>query len=136
MLDRRVETAQTAIEAARESRDIDTKSSVGDKHETGRAMMQIELEKSKVLLSRAMDLKKVFDRINIRKGYEKVEFGSLVVTDQGNYFLSVGMGKMEVGSEIYYSISLASPIGKILQGRKIGDKVKFQHRKFTIEDIF
>src|SRR6185436_10235360 len=44
MLRARVEEARLAIKATREARDTETKSSAGDKHETARALMQIELE--------------------------------------------------------------------------------------------
>ena len=135
MLGRKVEIAIRAIESAKEARDNDTKSSAGDKYETGRAMMQIELEKNEVQLSRAINLQKELSRINTQKEYNKVEFGSLVVTNQGAYFISIGIGKIEVNNENYYSISLASPIGKLLKDKIVGDRVQFQGREFTIRDI-
>ena len=57
MLDRKIESAKKAIESAKEARDSDTKSSVGDKYETGRAMMQIELEKNEVQLNKVINLR-------------------------------------------------------------------------------
>ena len=48
-LDQKTETAKTAIESAKESRDNDTKSSAGDKFETGREMMQMEIDKNEAL---------------------------------------------------------------------------------------
>ena len=135
LIDRKIEIALSAIDSARESRDSDTKSSVGDKYETGRAMMQIELENNKIQLSKALDLKKELSRIDIKKDYTRTEPGSLVITNQGNYFISVGLGKIEANNQDYYSISLASPIGKLLHNREIGDSVKFQGREFTITDI-
>ena len=135
ILDGKVETAMQAIDSAKEARDSDTKSSAGDKYETGRAMMQMELEKNEVQRSKAVGLKNELSQINTSKEYTKAEFGSLVVSNQGNYFLSIGIGKIEVSNENYYCISIASPIGKLLQGKVIGDKAQFQAREFVIEDI-
>ena len=134
-LDSKIETIKREIESAKESRNNDTKSSAGDKYETGRAMMQIELEKNEVQLSKTVKLKSELSKINVEKEYNKVEFGSLVVTTQGTYFISIGIGKIEINKETYYSISLASPIGKIFFNKKIGDKVQFQQREFEILKI-
>jgi sortase (surface protein transpeptidase) len=41
----RIETAQRAIAIAQASANEETKSSAGDKYETGRAMAQLEIEK-------------------------------------------------------------------------------------------
>ena len=135
IIDKKIETVKTVIKSTKEARDSDTKSSAGDKHETGRAMMQIELEKNEVQLSRTLYLKNELSRINIQKEYNKVEFGSLVVTNQGNYFISIGIGKIEVNNETYFSISIASPIGNLLHNKKIGDKVQFKEREFIIQNI-
>ena len=45
-LDRKIEVINKAIVLAKDSRNNDTKSSAGDKFETGREMMQIEIEKN------------------------------------------------------------------------------------------
>ena len=135
IIDNKIDIAKSAVESAKESRNSDTKSSAGDKHETGRAMMQIELEKNEVQLSKALELKQELNKINILKNSDKVEYGCLVLTNQGNYFISIGIGKLEINKEIYYAISLASPIGKLLQNKTIGDKVEFQEREITITKI-
>ena len=135
MLEGKAETISKAISITKESRDNDTKSSAGDKYETGRAMMQIELEKSEVQLSKTRGLQKELSNINLRKEYKQVEFGSLTETDQGCYFIAIGIGKVELDEHDYYCISLASPIGSLLRGKSIGDTVSFQGREFLIKDI-
>jgi len=135
MLDRKIESAKKAIESAKEARDSDTKSSVGDKYETGRAMMQIELEKNEVQLNKVINLKRQLSQIIIEKKYMKVEFGSLVFTNQGNFFISIGIGKIEIDDEIYYAISLASPVGKVLFDKEVSDMFQFRGTDFLIRDI-
>ncbi|MEN8122694.1 MAG: 3-oxoacyl-ACP synthase [Bacteroidota bacterium] len=135
IIDQKIETSKKAIKSAKEARDNDTKSSAGDKYETGRAMMQIELEKSEKQLNNSLNLKQDLSLIDIQKEYKRIEFGSLVITNQGNYFISIGIGKIEVNNENYYAISLASPIGKLLYNKKINDKFQFQEREFIIRNI-
>lgn len=135
MLSEKAEMAIQAIESAKESRNKDTKSSAGDKYETGRAMMQIEIEKNEVQLSKAMNLQKEISKIDLIKKYSEVEFGSLLQTNHGLYFISIGLGKIVVDSENYFAISLASPIGLVLRGKTIGDEVPFQGRNYIIQDI-
>lgn len=131
----KIETAKLLLTSAKESRDNDTKSTVGDKHETGRAMAQFEVEKFEIQLSKAIKLNKELSMINLQKDYKKVEFGSLVIGKHGAYFISIGIGKIEVDKKDYYCISIGSPIGKLLQDKKSGDKIEFQGRKIVIEEI-
>lgn len=135
IIDDRIESTKLAIESARESRDNETKCSSGDKYETGRTMMNFELEKSRVLLNKTLNLKNELAQINFQKKYDKVEFGSLVETNQGNYFVTAAFGKIENGEKNYYCISLASPIGKILSGKNQGSRFNFQNKEFLIVTI-
>jgi len=57
-LDKRIKSAKEFIESAKESRDNDTKSSAGDKFETGREMMQMEIDKNETQLRKALKLKR------------------------------------------------------------------------------
>jgi transcription elongation GreA/GreB family factor len=134
-LDQQTESLQSAITAAKESRDNETKSSVGDKYETGRAMVQMELEKNRVQLNKTLQLKNHISQINPQKQNNTVEFGSLVFTSAGNYFISIGMGKIEVKNESFFCISLASPMGKMLHQKKSGDKIIFQGKEIFISGI-
>ena len=135
LLDEKVATAKKAVSSAKESRDNETKSSVGDKHETGRAMSQIELENSEVQLSKVVNQQLEVSQIDIQIEHKRVELGSLVKTNRGTYFISIGIGKLEVNNEDYYSISFASPIGKVLHNKKIGDSFQFQEKEFKVLDI-
>ena len=135
IIDERIESTKQAIASARESRDNETKCSSGDKYETGRTMMNFELEKSRVLLNKTLNTKNELSQINLHKKNDRVTLGSLVVATNGNYFIAIGIGKIEVANETIYSISLASPIGKLLNNKKVGDKFEFQGREISITDI-
>lgn len=120
------------IKAAKESRDNETKSSVGDKYETGRAMVQMELEKSQAQLAQTENLKTSLSRIDPNSKFTSVEFGSLVVTSQGTYFFSIAHGKIVLDKEVIFCLSPVSPVGKLLAGKKAGDKVQFQEKEIKI----
>ncbi len=131
----KIHQAEQAVAAAIESRDGETKSSAGDKFETGRAMMQLEQQRHEVQLSKAVQLSADLDRLDTETVYASVVPGALVETDRGIYFMSIGMGKVVVDTQTVYCISIQSPIGKALLHRKKGDLIQFQNRPYRIVDI-
>jgi len=134
-LDQQIDSSLLEVDSIRESRNSETKSSAGDKFETGRAMAQMELEKMEAALARSMKLKEDLSKINIQKEYTKVEYGSLIITNVGNYLACFALGKVRHDGMDYYAISLASPIGQVIVGKKPGDRVLFQGREIEILKI-
>jgi len=135
LVDQRIEATTKSIEATRESRDGEAKSSMGDKYETGRIMAQMEMHKLNDQLEQSLKLKKALAQISVEKVCDTAEFGSLVITNLGLYFISVGLGVVEVKDEKCFCISLASPIGQALQGKKVGDKLRFQNKDLKIVEV-
>jgi len=120
---------------AKESRDSDTKSSAGDKFETGREMMQREMDKISASLDQYKNQINLLNKINLYRSYSLVDLGSLVNTDQGYYFVAIGLGKVEVNSESIMVISLESPIGQLLKGKRTGDTISFREKNIKINLI-
>lgn len=119
-----------------ESMKNDTKSSAGDKFETGREMMQIELSKQQAQLNKQLQLKKDLSQIKLNKTFTTIEFGSLVFTNKGRYFISVAMGKITVDSTDYFALSLASPVGQVLKGKTVNETVKFNNQLIKVLEIY
>ena len=134
-LQERISEAQAGVEQAREAGTADTKSSAGDKHEVGRAMVQQELDQLDLQLGKTRTLLHELDRIQLDRVHDRVAFGSMVTTDQGTYFISIGMGGVEVAGGTCYVISLASPIGQVLNGKVVGETVVFNGRSLSIMAI-
>ncbi len=134
-INQRVANAQKAMQAAEDSKNNETKSSAGDKFETSRAMMQGEEERNKIQLAKALALRQQLAQIDISKTEEKITVGSLVYTNQGNYFLTVGLGKLMIDETTYFAISLASPIGQLLFGKEVNDTVSFRGKMIEIQQI-
>lgn len=136
LLDERIMAAEQSIQSAKESRDSDTKSSAGDKYETGREMIQQELDKQSAQLAKNRALKNDLAQINPAKVLSQCEFGSVVVCNSGCYFLSIPFGKIELDGASCFCLSLASPLGQALLGRKTGDVLEFNGIKVEVDEVF
>lgn len=134
-VNQRLDTVTRAMEEIRQALDEETKSTAGDKHETGRAMMQLEQEKLSVQMAEVQQLQQVLDRIQLENLPSGIGEGNVVLTSQGNYFLAISGGKMELAGKLYYLISLASPIGVALAGRKAGEVVSFRGKGIVILEV-
>ncbi len=131
----RIDTARQAMKAAQESANEESKSSAGDKYETGRAMAQIERDRHAQLLAEALKLQQELARINVDKAYETAQPGSLVGTDRGRFFISISAGKLTVGGTDYFAVSPASPIATALTGHKAGDVLSFNKQPYRVLSV-
>jgi transcription elongation GreA/GreB family factor len=111
-----------------------TKSSVGDKHETSRAMIQIEQERLSNQLGQQKQQLDLIKSIDPEKEYEQIESGSLVQLNSGWFYLSIGIGQISIGNENVFCLSPATPMGQQLLGKQKGDKV-FLNKEFEILEV-
>ena len=128
----KIEQITTAVYEFQQASKLETKSSMGDKYETGRASIQLEMEKYAQQLNEFTNLKKILFQINADKQYDSVRPGCLVCTNNGNYFIAITAGEFEIEGKCYLTISLASPLGKELHKRKTGDTFSFRNKEFDI----
>ncbi len=135
LLAERAAALKSELAATLEARNSDTKSSAGDKHEVGRAMVQQELDQLEMQLAKTQAMQQELARVPLERLYDQVAFGSLVSTDQGSYFIAIGTGAMEMASGTCYAISLASPIGQALKDKRMGDVITFNGKRITITGI-
>ena len=106
-----IAAAQNVINNAREASQNETKSSAGDKYETGREMMQQEIDMAMQRISELQKLKASLDRIDPALVSKKIQPGSVALTSQGIYYIAISMGKTIINGNVYYIISPASPLG-------------------------
>jgi hypothetical protein len=131
----RINEAKLAVESAKDSADEETKSSAGDKYETGREMMQQETDRNQAQLNEAIKLMNALSGINYSSPYSTAETGSLVFTNNGKFFIAISAGTLHIGPQAYYVVSQVSPIGLKLKGKKQGDEFDLNGRIYKIEDI-
>lgn len=135
LVQERIDAAKEAMESAQDAANENTKSSAGDKYETGRAMMQLERDKAAAHLATSLELQKDLQSINPAQTHPVVSLGSLVRSSQGWFFLSAALGKFSMDGVDYWAISPNSPVGKLLMGRAEGEKVKFNGREFEVLEL-
>jgi len=123
------------MEAAQESANSESKSSAGDKYETGRAMAQLERDRHAQLLAEAKKIEQELSRLVIDKTYDTVQPGSLVTTDRGAFFISISAGKLTVDGKEYFAVSPASPLAMALAGRKTGDSALFNKLAYQVLNV-
>jgi hypothetical protein len=125
-----------SLAALKESVGSETKSTAGDKHETGRAMMHLEQEKVMRQLSNNQKLKEMIDRINPETGNESVRLGALVITNQVRFYIIAGLGQFDLNDEKYYLVSYQSDLVQAFKDKEKDDMVHFKGQSYRIEEIF
>lgn len=134
-VDSRLKAIQKTIGEIQESLTSETKSSAGDKHETGRAMLQLEREKAGHQLSEIEKLNQLLSKIDVAKSSEIIGLGSLIFTTQANYFIIISAGELKADEQSFYAISANTPIAKLLLAKRKGDQIEFRDQKFEIIEL-
>ncbi|MDB4534133.1 3-oxoacyl-ACP synthase [Vicingaceae bacterium] len=132
---KKVNELNAIIKDAQNAANNETKSSAGDKHETGRAMAQLETEKLTKQLSEALKLEQTLSQINPDTKHLKIGLGSLVTTNNGVFYISISLGKITLNDNTYFVISAASPIGKLLLTKKEKETFSFNGKNYIIQNI-
>jgi len=134
-IENRLIIINATISEIRESLMSETKSSAGDKHETGRAMLQIEREKAGNQLAEIQKVKQTLLKIDVTKTSNIVGLGSIVYTTKNNYFISISAGEIKANNIAYYAVSPNTPISQLLLSIKSGDKISFRDQSFQITSV-
>ncbi|WP_294333425.1 hypothetical protein [uncultured Chryseobacterium sp.] len=110
----KIRKLENLIEETRASNN-DTKSSMGDKYETGREMLQQEINNLQVQLNEVLKQQNFLNTI-LPKSCEKTEKGAVVKTEKGLFFISVSLGEIIVEGRKIICISPESPLAKAMNG--------------------
>jgi transcription elongation GreA/GreB family factor len=121
---------------ASDGKSNDAKSSAGDKHEVGVAMVQLEQEKLGKQIQIIEEQLTLLSRIDSSKKHLKVSLGSLVDCEGQWYYFSIGHGVLHVDNQTIFCLNPQAPLGKEMLGKAEGDAVLFQGRKMVIQSIF
>lgn len=138
-IDNRIKTIRNAIQETQASADEESKSSAGDKYETGLSMMQLDMEKQAEQLQEAIRTRnslehvKLLDEMNGQSS--SIRPGNAVETNNGNFYLAISAGQLKTNGQTYFAVSPATPIGGKLMGLKVGDSFSFNGKQYTINKI-
>ncbi|MEO6901732.1 MAG: 3-oxoacyl-ACP synthase [Bacteroidia bacterium] len=130
-----IDNVQQAIDDAMQSGNNETKNSAGDKHETGRALLHLEQEKNSKQLYEAIALKEKLIRIDPYHSSNIISVGSIVFTTNGNFYIAIAAGKLEIDGKVYFTISPSSPIAIKLIGKKPEQCIEVNDRHYEILSV-
>ncbi len=98
--------------------------------------MQLEQEKLSHQLKELQEQKSELEKIDVSKPSAQIAKGTLIQSDKGFLFLSIGLGKITVDDKIVFAISPLSPLGLKLLSKKENDVVEMNGVKYKIEKLF
>lgn len=114
----------------------DTKSSAGDKFETGRETMSRDLMTVENQLKQAnFEFDELCRLQAIKEPSISVQEGSLVQLGNDKYLISISLGQIIVDDQKLFMLSKNSPLGEILVGHKKNERVEFRGRNLQITEL-
>ena len=113
----------------------ETKSSMGDKFETSREMVQQEINTLQIQLNENRNARDSLKTINTNL-HQTIGLGSLVQTEKGLFYIAVSLGEIISNEKKIFVISTESPLGKALYGKKKGDKILLNNMKQTVNTVW
>lgn len=113
----------------------DTKSSMGDKYETGREMLQQEINNIQRQLNEALHQQATIQKISPESS-GKVQNGALVKTNKGLFYISASVGEIVVENTKIMTISDEAPLAKVMMGLRAGQTFAINTMEQTIENIW
>jgi transcription elongation GreA/GreB family factor len=113
----------------------DTKSTAGDKHETGRAMMQHEQEKLRLQLVELENQISFLQKINPENKAEKIQLGSMVQTDKACFYIAIAFGQIAIDDTNIFVISSIAPIAQQMLGKSINDQFEMNGLTYKVSAI-
>jgi hypothetical protein len=94
----------------------------------------LEQEKLAGQLNQLQQQKETLSKIEITF-QPKIQFGSLIIASNGIYFMSIGLGKIEVNNLTIFCISTSSPVGQLFLNKKAGKTIQFNGDEILIKEL-
>jgi hypothetical protein len=129
--------SKKAMDEAQASANTESKSSMGDKYETGRAMAQLDRDIYARRYDQIMQDLDLLNRIGENPPTSQhAKLGSMVETTVGWVLLTVSLGVLESEGVRILVVSAQSPLGKLILGKSRGDSFTFQGKVQRITAIY
>ncbi|MDN3607379.1 hypothetical protein [Kaistella yonginensis] len=133
-LSEKIGTLERMIAETRASNN-ETKSSMGDKYETSREMVQQEINNIQLQLNENLRAKNSLKLITTNP-HQTIGVGSLVETEKGLFYIAVSLGEIIFNEKKIFVISTESPLGNVLLGHKTGEEISLNNLKQKILKIW
>ncbi|MEJ8841666.1 hypothetical protein WG954_04675 [Lacibacter sp. H375] len=135
IVQQKINVLQKNLHDLTDSAGNETKRTAGDKHETALAMLQIEQENNSRQLNDALQQKATLEKLDAHLQTDMIVRGSLVITNKGIFYISLGLGKLKVDDETVFAVSPDAPLGKLLLMKKAGDAFQFNNTAYEILSV-
>lgn len=112
----------------------ETKSSMGDKYETGREMLQQEINQLQMQLKSAADQLQQLNEMPCRVCTKAVN-GALVKTCSGVFLIGVSAGEIAVDGQKVIAVSPDAPLAKAMYGKAEGGDFVLNGNLYRVEQI-
>lgn len=134
-LSKRLELLLHQADQLNESLHSEQKGSAGDKHETSRSMVQLELEKLGKQILECENNLQLLSKISAFHAKPTIQSGSIIQTTSGIFFIGIGLGSLRFKEETIYVISSQAPVAKLIIGLKSGDTFHWNNDVITVQEI-
>ena len=136
ILQQRINTSEQAMNDAQDSANNEDKSSAGDKYETSRAMGQLDRDMNAKQMEEAQRQLAAINSIATDAFYDSITTGSVVVSKDHLFFISLGLGSTVIDKHLVVLLSPHAPVASAMMSRKSGEKFAFNGKQIEILDVF
>ncbi len=124
------------MQNAQDAANSEEKSSAGDKYETGRAMSHLEKDMHARQLAANKNELAALLAVESNLLHLSVTTGSVIICDENSFFIAAGLGKITFKNKVLYLLSPNAPVAKSLLNKITGDRINFNNKEMTINEVF
>lgn len=134
-VDARIARFNATMHELEEALKPESRSCMGDKYETSRAMLHLEFEKLSGQVEQFNALRRTVSLIDPGSETDVIGFGSVVRTNLANYFISIPAGEITANNNKFYAVGINSPVAIALLGKKSGEEFVVNGKKGIIVSV-
>ena len=135
IVSQKIERIKAELDDLNDGNAQNSKSTAGDKHDTERAMVHLEIEKLSKSLSVEYAIRNDLEQIKADSVNSVISNGSLVETSRGLFLIGAASGNVSLGSTSVFCISAHSPLAIELNSKSVGDVAEVNGNDFLIKSI-
>jgi hypothetical protein len=136
ILKERIAAAQMAMNAAQDAANSEDKSSAGDKYETSRAMGQLDRDMFARQWADAQHEMDLVNSLNVDTLYPTPCFGAIVKCNMATFYISRGLGTIDVDGHKVILLSPLAPVAINLQNKQPGDTFLLNGKTIEVLEVF
>ncbi len=136
IIESRIQASIVLMEEAQAAANNEEKSSAGDKYETGRAMNQLDKDMHARQLTGNRQELVALKAVDHKRLYDSVMAGAFIQTQQGNFFIAAGLGKIRFEGMDIFLLSPNAPLARSFFGKKKHDDLIFAGKQMQIDELF